>query len=231
MKKLAIILSAVICGFTAVYSQDAFFTAPNYKQIERNVKDTSSPYYYPNLLERYLDGDSTFNTEERRHVYFGYVYQSQYIPSDTSEYNGKLAEILSKQSFTAQDYNNILLYADALLQEDPFNLRALNAKLLVYAQQNSVPEYMKVMNQRKIVQDAIVSTGDGMSEKTPFYVIKVAHEYDLLGFLGYKFGGSDKIVKNCNYLTLAPNRFGVERVYFEISPVLKHASTRQGGKL
>jgi len=98
-----------------------------------------------------------------------------------------LAEALSKKSFTPQDYTNILQSADALLLEDPFNLRALNAKLLVYAQQNNTEAYKKVARQRRIVQDAIVGTGDGMSEKTPFYVIKVAHEYDILPFLGYTF--------------------------------------------
>ncbi len=74
-------------------------------------------------------------------------------------------------------------YSDALLQEDPFNLRALNAKLLVYAQQNNTEEYKSVARQRRIVQDAIIGTGDGMSDKTPpFYVIKMAHEYDILPF-------------------------------------------------
>src|SRR5690606_10301407 len=107
----------------------------------------------------------------------------------------KLASILSKQSFVPEDYKNILQYADALLLEDPFNLRALNAKLLVYAQDNNAEEYKKVALKRRIVQDAIVGTGDGMSEKTPFYVIRVAHEYDILPFLGFNYGGEDKILK------------------------------------
>lgn len=171
--------------------------------------------------------------EEGRHLYFGYVYQPGYVPTDTSEFNGKLAAILSKKSFIAEDYATILRYSDALLQEDPFNLRALNAKLLVYAQQNNTEEYKKVAQQRRIVQDAIVGTGDGMSDKTPFYVIKVAHEYDILPFLGFNFGGEDKILKNLkvNYLSLGENRFGVERVYFNISPVIDHISKHGGGKM
>ncbi len=72
-----------------------------------------------------------------------------------------------------------------------------------------------------------------MSEKTPFYVIKVAHEYDILPFLGYNFGGEDKILKGnkVNYLSLGENRFGVERVYFNISPIIDHLSVRGGGKM
>ena len=72
-----------------------------------------------------------------------------------------------------------------------------------------------------------------MSDKTAFHVIKVAHEYDLLPFLGYTFGGEDRMMRNrkVNYLTLSTNHFGVERVYFNISPVVDHVSSRGGGKM
>lgn len=227
-------LLAVFATFLlAVHAQDEFFDAPDLKMIERNVKEPASSYYFPRLMEKYLAANNELTLEESRHLYFGYPTQPGYVPTDTSSYNNLLAQTLSKSAFSERDYQQILQYADALLQEDPFNLRALNAKLLVYAQQNKSDEYMKVARQRKAVQDAIISTGDGMSDKTPFYVIKVAHEYDMLPFLGYSFGGEDKIVRGgrVNYLSLGDNRFGVERVYFNISPVVDHVSSRGGGKM
>ena len=101
------------------------------------------------------------------------------------------------------------------------------------AQRDDSEEYKKVSQQRRIVQDAIVSTGDGMSDNTAFYVIKVAHQFDILPFLGYTYGGEDKIIrgKKVNYLTLGENRFGVERVYFNISPVIDYISSHGGGKM
>ena len=232
MKKLVMILAIAAFGISS-YALDLFFSAPNYNEIEKNIKNENSSYFYPQLMARYMKGDPTLTAEEGRHLYFGYVYQPNYVPTDTSSYNNHLAQVLTKTSFSTTDYNNILQYADALLAEDPFNLRALNAKLLVYAQQNNVEEYKIVAQKRKVVQDAIVSTGDGMSDKTPFYVIKVAHEYDLLPFLGYKFGGVDKIVKNkkVNYLSLGKNRFEVERVYFDITPIMNYVTTQGGGKM
>lgn len=171
--------------------------------------------------------------EEARHLYYGYVFQPNYVPTDTSSYNNKLAITLSRGSFTPNDYAEILEYSNALLLQDPFNLRALNAKLLVLAQQNKTDEYKKVAQQRSIVQNAIISTGDGMSESTAFYVIKVAHEYDILPFLGYTYGGEDRILRGnkVNYLTLGQNRFGIERVYFNISPVIKYVNAHGGGKM
>ena len=233
MKKSIIILSILSFIFFSVHAQVEFFDAPDYRQIERNTKEASSSYYYPNLMKKYMDGDTRITREEGRHLYFGYVYQQGYEPTDTSVNNNLLAQVLAKGIFTSVDYSDILQYSNALLLEDPFNLRALNAKLLVYAQQDDSDEYKKVVQQRKVVQDAIISTGDGMSDNTPFYVIKVAHQFDILPFLGYSFGGEDRILRNkkVNYLTLGNNRFGVERVYFDISPVIDYISTHGGGKM
>lgn len=232
MQKILFILALSASIIFQAKSQD-FFKAPDFAQIERNVKEQASSYYYPNLMSKYQTGAAQMTPEEGRHLYFGYVYQTGYVPTDTSEFNSKLVAVLSKQSFVPEDYKNILQYADALLLEDPFNLRALNAKLLVYAQENNTDQYKKAALKRRIVQDAIVGTGDGMSEKTPFYVIKVAHEYDILPFLGFNFGGEDKILKGnkVNYLSLSENRFGVERVYFNISPVIDHLKVHGGGKM
>ena len=234
MKKITLLITLLILTTLQGYAQDdEFFEAPDYRQIERNVKEHSSSYYYPKLLEKYLNSEAAMTPEEGRHLYFGYVYQPNYLPADTSRYNRLLADVLSSQSISANDYTQILQYSDALLEEDPFNLRALNARMLVYAQQNDAEAYKAIARKRRIVQDAIVGTGDGMSEKTAFYVIKVSHEYDILPFMGFTFGGEDKILKGhkVNYLSLGKNRFGVERVYFNIKPVFEHVSARGGGKL
>ncbi len=230
--KRAIFLVLFVVAFTATKAQDDFFEAPNFKAIKHNVMESSSPYFYPRLLQKFLAAETELNLEESRHVYFGYIYQPEYVPVDTSAYNGLLAETISKPSFSEADHDRVLQYAEALLREDPFNLRALNAKLLVYAQQDNDKAYKRVVRQRKAVQDAIISTGDGISDKTPFYVIKVAHEYDLLPFLGYTFGGEDRMMRNrkVNYLTLSTNRFGIERLYFNISPVVDRVSSLGGSK-
>jgi hypothetical protein len=133
-------------------------------------------------------------------------------------------ESLSKTQLSEVDYRQIEKDADALLAEDPFNIRAINAKLLVYAQNNNVDEYKKLASQRKAVMDAVLSSGDGITKKTAFYVIKVSHEYDLLNMFGYKYGGQNKLTDHFHYLSLAENRFGIDGLYFDITPVLDFMS-------
>ena len=232
MKKL---LSLTFCliFYAAVFAQYDGPEAPNYKEIEKNIRDSSSAFYYEDLMKRYLSGDSTMNIDQHRHLYFGYIFQPDYNPVDDSKYNSMLSGVLNKQHFSEQDLNNITTYAQALLAEDPFNMRALNALLLVFAQKDEVKSYKSTVVKRNIVERAIVSSGDGMSKKTAYYVIKVAHEYDILGFLGFSYGGSEKIEKGCkcNSLTLGKNPFEVDKLYFEISPVFNFASQKGRGKI
>ena len=117
------------------------FRGPDYRQIERNVKEASSSYYYPKLLEKYLNSDANHDTRRGRHLYFGYVYQPNYIPSDTSRYNQIASRCAYQSSFSDDDLNRILEYSESLLKEDPFNLRAFNARMLVYAQHNDTEAY------------------------------------------------------------------------------------------
>lgn len=218
--------------FFVLQAQEEFFNAPDFKQIAVNIKEASSPYYYPNLMKKYLSGE-TMGYEEGRHLYFGFVYQEQYVPSDTSSYNQMLASVLNDPSFSEEDYHKVIRYSDALLLEDPFNLRALKAKLWVYARQDNVDAYQRTARMMTVVHNAITGTGDGASEKTPFYVIKKSHEFDILSHLGYVYGGEDKLLKNkkVNYLSLGDNRFGVERVYFNIEPAMNYLNKKGGGKI
>lgn len=218
------LFSFVATGMRSQSSDDELFAKPDYKQIENNVKNASSPFHLQKLMARYEASDSTMTLDEKRNLYYGYVFSPQYKGVDNQEANDKLASLLAKQQFSNEDYNQILEHASVMLKDDPFSLRALEAQLFVYAQKDNVKGYLANVVKKKIVFDAITSSGDGISKKTPFYVIRVGHEYDLLGYLGYRFGGESKILKKENYLSVARNKFGIDGLFFNIEPVFKYMS-------
>lgn len=212
----------------SIFAQYDGPVAPNYKQIEININTT---YNYSDLMNRYLSGDNSMNIDEQRHLYYGYIYQIGYNPTDTSKYNNDLAKSLSKTHLSDNDYNEIEKSAKALLTEDPFNLRALKALLLVYAEKDNVDQYKINIQKVDIIQRVIASSGDGMTRKTAYYVIKVAHEYDILSFLGFKYGGAKKLEKgNCNSLMLSPNPYDIDKIYFNIKPVMDYANKKGKSK-
>ena len=95
MQKLLFIITLVASAVFTLQAQEEFFSAPDFTQIERNVKEPASSYYYPKLMEKYMAGDEKMTLEEGRHLYFGFIYQPQYMPTDTSSYNKMLAQVLS----------------------------------------------------------------------------------------------------------------------------------------
>ncbi len=72
MQKILFILALSATVIFQAQSQD-FFRAPDFSQIERNVKAEASSYYYPNLMRKYQSGTTQMTPEEGRHLYFGYV--------------------------------------------------------------------------------------------------------------------------------------------------------------
>ncbi len=228
MNKLFLTLALSVISLS-IFAQYDGPEAPSYKDIEIRI---NTVYTYNDLMTRYLAGDEDMTMDEQRHLYYGFVFQPQYNPTDTSRYNNEMALALNKQFLSTDDYNNIERYAKALLSEDPFNLRALNALLLVYAQTDNSNQYKITTQKRDIVQRAIASSGDGMTKKSAYYVIKVAHEYDILNFLGFRYGGSERLEKNCkcNSMTVAKNPFDVERIYFNIAPAMDFAKRKGNSK-
>ena len=43
---------------------------PDMEEIQTQINDPSSPLYYPTLMKRYLDNDTTLNLAEYRCLYF-----------------------------------------------------------------------------------------------------------------------------------------------------------------
>lgn len=91
---LSVIL--LFIGFT-VFSQEQGFKTPDYKAIEKAIKDKNSPFYYPALMERLTKNDTLLSNDEYRHLYLGYVFQPKYNAFWSSPDNKKLREYYAKE--------------------------------------------------------------------------------------------------------------------------------------
>lgn len=212
MKKLVFLYLLTTC---IVQAQNDF-EKPDYKKIEKVIKNEKSVFYYPKLMERFKAADTTLSLQEKRLLYYGYSFQEAYHPYGTSEYNDSLLVYLRKD-MTEPRLDSIIYFADKILEEDPFNLRALNSELFAYKQKQMEPEFDKRLTQAYVIIDALLSSGDGKTLKTAFYVIYVPHEYVLLNYLGYEFGGEQSLTGQCDYLKLAENKDGLDGLYFDVS--------------
>ena len=221
MKHIILILLAgsMLVNFSA-YSQKHTFKKPNYKKIKRVIKHRHSKFYYPALMKRYLKADTTLTLKERRYLYYGYVFQDTYFPYGTSNYIDSLKPLLNKKQPTVIELSEIIRLADSALLENPFDLRMLNYQLYAYELLSDKSDFDKKINQMKIIVDAMISSGNGLTKETAFYVIFITHEYDLLNILGFDFGGTQSLIEHYDYLKLADNSEQIDGLYFDITPCL-----------
>ena len=65
-----------------IYSAEtATVEIPDMEKIENAVRDSRSPYYYPDLMKKYLGNDTTMTLQDFRHLYLGYASQEDYNPN------------------------------------------------------------------------------------------------------------------------------------------------------
>lgn len=206
---------------SSLFAQTYDLAKPDFVLIEKNVKDSNSPYYFKKLYDRYIKADTTMTIEEKRHLYFGYSFQEEYSPYERSEANKDLNEILRKQELTDSDYEKILMHSAEILETYPFSIRMKEYRIFSFNELERFEEAQKETIQATMILDAILSTGDGTSIEKSFYVINTMNEYELLNILGFEFGGRQELVENqYDYLTLNENSYNLKGLYFDVSRCL-----------
>lgn len=217
MKRLFILLVLIIfCIIENTKAQEQW-KKPNYQQIEKEIKDNNSNYYYPSLMKRYLLADTTLTIEEKQHLYYGGQFQSYYSPYGISDFHDSLKTLLNKDSLKVVEKIKVIRFCDSILKENPFDMKTMNIQRYFYKEVNDKQNW--ILNTHKINTeiDAILSTGDGKTMNTAFYVINVSEEYVILNVLDYEFIGPQRLIERTDFLTVKENDDKIEGLYFDVS--------------
>lgn len=219
-KMRTVMLLFIIFQCYFLKAQDWDIERPDYQIIEKNIKKAGSNLFYDLLMAKFQMGDSTMTLEEKRHLYYGYTFHENYHPYSRSDYSDSLKGVMELEHHTIVEYQRIINFSDSALYFNPFDLRAINSQLYALEKLGKKIEFDIKLNQLKLIIDALVSSGYGTNKEEAFFVIYTTHEYDLLEFLGFKYGGSQSLKDGYDYLTVGENDAGVEGLYFDVSPCL-----------
>lgn len=217
MKKLLIALFVTLIPMIS-FSQNY---TPNFKKIKKEVNKKKSELYYPKLVERFEAVDTTMTMEQLQHLYYGTATRSDYNPYKFDD-KSELIKIFQKEIKDAKDWQRALDIVNAKLKDNPTSLRYYIYKHLIcenlYGEDSQ--QANDVITQLMMLSSAVTSTGDGLSEKTAFYVIYVEDEYGILDLVGMQPVGQALIQKNgqsYDLLEVAANEFGIDGLYFNIT--------------
>lgn len=198
------------------------FAKPDYEQIKQNVEDTESHLYYSKLWDRFQEGDSTMSIEEKRHLYYGYVFNSNYSPYTSTHDYKRANAILDKDTPTKKEWEELVSLYNKSLKSEPFNLRYLIYQRTAYNSLNKPEEAKRNLQKIYNIMDALDSTGDGLTKETAIHVIGVYSEYDYL-FLNKMAAESQSLIDGIfDVLSLQANENGIDEMWFDVSQSLNY---------
>jgi len=221
MKHILIILFSLSVSIVHGGGGDGKYTVPDLKKIETETQAAKSPHYYPKLFLRYMDNDTTLGLEDYRYLYYGSSFQPGYSSLATLPGVDSVKSIFRKGTLTTDDYHRLEKFAQMDLVSDPYSLDNLKLLTWVYEKTGRRDLYRKLRYKLDKVADAILSTGDGTSSESGWYVINISHEYDIITLFGMQFGGEQRLIEGaegpCDYLTLADNEKNIKGLYFNVT--------------
>src|SRR6056297_2841656 len=211
MKTILTTISLVLLLSLAGHSQDKNFREPDYHNIKQQVNDEDSDFYYPRLFRRYQNNDTTLQHKHYRMLYYGYLFQPEYAPSQSSPYSDSLRAIYEKDSLEKADFSKIIEYERQVLKKDPFSLRDLNTLAYAQAQKNEKKITSRLDYKINLLIETILSSGDGLEEASAWHVTEPSHERDILNVLGFQPAGEESMRgEGFDYIRVKKNQYGIE---------------------
>jgi len=208
MKKAEMILIGLLIAFSS-FSQNYY----PLEQIEEIIKDSTSNRYYPTLMKRFNDFDSTLRADDYILIYYGFGYQENYNgyrKDPTSIYN---------QLFDNKEYELILTKCDSVLKEIPVCISSnlYKGKVLKILYPETV-EYKKYMERSFSLMDVLFNSGDGKTINTAYKILFLSDEKRIMfGYLELQGYTKQALIDHYDELTVKKSKkFDKKKIYFDV---------------
>ncbi|HMK26611.1 MAG TPA: DUF4919 domain-containing protein [Chitinophagaceae bacterium] len=207
MKKI-ILLAGLLFYSLILFSQK--ISNVDFDAIKKTLEDT--PALYKQLLDRFLQSDSTLSNEDYYLVYYGQCFQSSYNPNDIDHENYDKF----KEYFSAENYIKALPYAVKMIDKKPLDMEMTLKALLCYYFLNDDANRLKLLPRYNNIMLTIHRSGNGLSEATAFVSMNMGDTYELMTTM--KLEKTSSTTKGeCVVMTLKENKNHVKEVYFNVS--------------
>jgi len=173
MKTLLTIISLIL-AVSGIAQEKPIITPVNYDSVQAAVTNAEKDTYYPKLLKRFNQFDTSLTLNDYRLLYYGFAFEAGYAPY----YDNGTREIVPL--IKDRRYDKALEVCDKILSTNPASISTNSYKsfvLMNMAENDSSRRY--AIRVRNLI-NAILSSGDGLTCETGFKVIYVSDEYTLL---------------------------------------------------
>lgn len=209
----------ILCALFAVAS--AFAVTPDNDRIFANINDVNSPFYYPNLMLRYKNGNP-LSSEEYHHLYYGYAFQPSYKPLEVNPGMTRVQEIMARLSIdrpSIQDIDELIAAGIAAMEHDPFSPSLLNILVYAYGSTGDRVRELAYSEHLNGILRCIEESGDGLKEKSPMHIIMFSHATDFMASKSIEYRKSSIISRTVEFVPFLKLKDKIKGYYFDYSRV------------
>lgn len=220
MKILLLILSSII--YCYAFSQTALHV--DIQKIEEQTKDITSTNYYPTLLNRFIEADTTLSNKQLHFIYYGKFSQSFYRPYDPVE-----GQVDMYGSIEQKEFNAALIYGKRAFDLDPLDLKTLFGLSLCYHYLNKEKEMNKYLWCYYSLISVILESGNGNSIENAMVVMSVSDEQEIINSLHKKIKKQKFLKETTDLVYLEKSQDKslnfLKKLYFNIELPLKKVTS------
>lgn len=168
MKRSILILFIAVLS-ASIYAQEFKFDYKrDYERVAKASKDNNSKLFYPALMQKFLDADTSMTDYQTLAMMIGFTKQEEYKPETI-----KLAESKIYAFNEKGDFENAKLIEDDLLIRYPLTTVGLIEKAYTSAKLEDL-ESMDLYGKRfRQLMKAMIFSGDGKSPETAIFALSV----------------------------------------------------------
>jgi hypothetical protein len=200
-----------LCFFEISFGQDQIIV--NFDEIKSKVENVNSESYYPKLLQRFNEFDSTLSFEDNTLLYYGFSFQKDYLNNKPSE--DKLEDFTKNKK-----YEEMRIECQKILNKNPVSLVA-NDKMgyALFKLGKPESEWKKYQKRYRDFRKVIVLSGDGLSCDSAFKVIYVSDEYNMIyDYFEISKLDPQSLLGMCDRFINEPSEFyKAKEIYFDAS--------------
>lgn len=177
--------------------------------VEKAIKDSSSIFYYPRLLEKVKNQPSQLGVEDCFYLYYGQIFQKGH---QVLSFIANPERLDFEKAVMKGNYKKTLELGSKILERNPFYLTVL-LYVCNCIREKRLPDNNFFELRLKNTLTAIFSTGDGSSMKNAIRIVSVEDDYVLKRVLGF-LGGEEKLGFENNHAYSIWEK-GSQKLYFE----------------
>ncbi len=186
---LTILTATLIAGFGS-YAQRPRLTHshPDMAKIKEASTDPTSQFYFPRLMDKFFENDTSMTAEQYRYFYYGAIFQEDYDPYRPSPFENEVKQLgpiyLKRDHLSKGECKRIISVAEKVLGDNPLDLRQLNYMVYAYKSLGKVNIANIWASKLNNLLLTIASSGTGNDPENAWVVTYQTHEYDFFNLSG-----------------------------------------------